>query len=93
MTEDIHAQLAECVGFGWDEENAPKVRARHHVAPGECEQLFFDAPLLVWADLRHSQSEARWRALGMTLDGRAIFLVFTLRGSKLRVLAARNMNR
>ena len=43
--------------------------------------------------LKHSQTEARWRALGMTLSGRATYLVFTLRGSKIRVLAARNMNR
>jgi uncharacterized protein len=41
----------------------------------------------------HSQSEARWQALGATLGGRALHLVFTLRGSKIRVVAARNMNR
>lgn len=93
MTDDIYAQLAECDGFDWDEGNAPKVRARHHFEPGECEQAFFGAPLLVSADLKHSQIEARWRALGMTLGGRAIYLVFTLRASKIRVLAARNMNR
>ena len=59
----------------------------------QCEQAFFGAPLLASADLKHSQIEARWRALGMTLGGRAIYLVFTLRASKIRVLAARNMNR
>ena len=93
MTDDVYAHLAECDGFDWDEGNAPKVRARPRVEPGECEQVFFGAPLLVLAYLKHSQTEARWRALGMTLSGRATYLVFTLRGSKIRVLAARNMNR
>jgi uncharacterized DUF497 family protein len=93
VTDDIYASLAECDGFDWDDGNAPKVRARHGVEPGECEQAFFGAPLLVSADLKHSLTETRWRALGMTLGGRAIYLVFTLRGSKIRVLAARNMNR
>ena len=93
MIDDIHARLAECEGFNWDDGNAPKVRTRHQVEPGECEQAFFGEPLLVSADLKHSQSEARWRALGTTLGGRALYLVFTLRGPKIRVLAARNMNR
>jgi uncharacterized protein len=93
VTDDIYAKLAECDGFDWGEGNAPKVRARHHVETGECEQAFFGEPLLVSADVKHSQAEARWRALGITLGGRALYLVFTLRGSKIRVLAARNMNR
>ncbi len=93
MTDDIYARLAECDGFDWDDGNAPKVRARHDVQPGECEQAFFGKPLLVSVDLKHSHSEARWRALGITLGGRALYLVFTLRGPRIRVLAARNMNR
>lgn len=31
--------------------------------------------------------------LGLTLGGRALYLVFTLRGSKIRLIAARDMNR
>ena len=93
MTDDIYALLAQCDGFDWDDGNAPKVRARHLVEPGECEQVFFGMPLLVSADLTHSRTEVRWRALGITLGGRALYLVFTLRGSKIRVCAARNMNR
>lgn len=93
VTDDIDARLAECDGFDWDDGNAPKVLARHHVETGECEQAFFGEPLLVSADLKHSQTEARWRALGATLSGRALYLVFTLRGPRIRVLAARNMIR
>lgn len=87
------ARFADCDAFEWDDGNAAKARARHDVEPGECEQVFFGEPLLVSADAKHSQVEQRWRALGMTLSGRTLYLVFTLRGARIRVLAARNMNR
>jgi len=93
VSDDIYRRLGECVGFEWDTGNAPKVRSRHDVEPGECEQVFFGAPLLVSVDIKHSQAEERWRGLGRTLGGRGLHLVFTLRGASIRVLAARDMNR
>lgn len=94
MTDDIYDRLARCEGFDWDEGNAPKVRARHDVEPGQCEQAFVSEPLLVSGDPGHSQHEERWRALGGTLGGRRLYLVFTIRrGVLIRVLVARDMNR
>jgi len=34
---DTGAILAAATGFDWDDGNAPTVRARHDVDPGECE--------------------------------------------------------
>jgi hypothetical protein len=94
VTDDIYDRLARCEGFAWDDGNAPKVRARHDVEPGECEQAFVSEPLLVFGDPGHSRDEERWRALGGTLGGRRLYLVFTIRhGVLIRVLAARDMNR
>jgi uncharacterized DUF497 family protein len=94
VADDIYERLARCEGFEWDHGNAPKVQQRHDVEPGECEQAFISEPLLVVADPEHSQHEKRWRALGATLGGRHLYLVFTIRRSALiRVLAARDMNR
>lgn len=93
VTEDIRDLLAAATGFQWDEGNAPKVRARHDVDPGECEQAFFVEPFLVAEDPKHSATEPRLQALGRTLAGRDLFLVFTLRGTLIRVIAARDMNR
>lgn len=93
MNDDIYRRLGACEGFAWDAGNAPKVRTRHDVEPGECEQAFFGEPLLVSADAKHSQAEERWRALGCALGGRRLHLVFTIRGTHIRVLAARDMNR
>ena len=93
MDDDIYELLARCTGFQWDEGNAPKVMARHNVSPGECEQAFFVEPFVVEFDDRHSTKKGRWQALGQTNGGRGLFLVFTVRGTLIRVIAARDMNR
>jgi uncharacterized DUF497 family protein len=85
--------LARCTGFEWDAGNAPKVRARHHVEPGECEQAFFQEPFVASFDESHSGTEPRWRALGQSVAGRMLYMVFTVRGDLIRVIAARDMNR
>ena len=93
MVPDIFERLAACIGFDWDEDNAPKIRDRHAVSAGECEQVFFGEPLLVAPDAKHSGTEERWAALGRTLDGRGLAIVFTLRGDRIRPISARDMNR
>ena len=90
---DIYDLLARCTGFEWDTGNAPKVLARHQVEPGECEQAFFREPFIVAVDEKHSRAEQRWHALGQTLADRNLYLVFTVRGTLIRVIAARDMNR
>lgn len=82
------------VGFEWDAGNARK-NDKHGVSSGEAEQIFFDANLLVVVDDVHSSSEPRFHALGMTLDGRALHVTFTLRhdATRLRVISARDMHR
>ena len=90
---DINEVLAGCTGFEWDAGNAPKLSARHNVEPGECEQAFFREPFLVVLDEKHSGTEQRWQALGQTLADRRLFLVFTVRGALIRIIAARDMNR
>ncbi len=90
---DNYELLERCTGFEWDAGNAPKVLARHNVEPGECEQAFFQEPLVVAFDERHSGAEPRWQALGRTLADRKLYLVFTVRDPLSRVIAARDMNR
>ena len=87
--------MAEAVGgFDWDEGNWPKC-GKHRVSRAEIEALFA-RPLLVVPDVAHSQGEERLRAIGRTEEGRAVFLVFTLRnrgGTRLiRPVSARYMH-
>lgn len=85
--------LDACAGFEWDEANAQKNWDRHRVSPEEAESIFFNEPLVVRSDVRHSKREKRYYALGQTDMGRYLFAVFIIRGSRLRVISVRDMNR
>lgn len=85
--------LTECTGFDWDEGNTEKIQERHGVSPSECEQVFFQRPLLVAFDREHSRSEIRYAALGKTAANRQMTLVFTVRDGLVRVISARAMSR
>lgn len=78
-------------GFDWDHGNDTKNWAKHRVTREECEQVFFNRPLLVNFDADHSGEEDRFYLLGKTDRNRMLFLVFTPRGRKIRVISARNM--
>ena len=84
---------AEATEFEWDEGNADKSWIRHRVSQSECEQVFFNRPLVVTEDELHSREELRYFALGQTDAGRLLFVVYTLRGEKVRVISARDMTR
>ena len=82
-------------GFEWDKGNARKSVDKHGVNQSEAEQVFFNQPLLVLEDSRHSQEERLFHALGMTDDARKLHIAFTLRdaNSLIRVISARDMHR
>lgn len=85
--------LARCTGFEWDAGNAGKNWGLHRATQPESEQVFFNRPVLVAADDRHSGQEARYAALGRTNAGRHLAVVFTIRGTLVRVISARDMSR
>ena len=86
-------EFSNCVGFEWDEGNSEKNWVRHHVTMPECEQVFFNQPLILAGNEERSQSEQRYYALGQTDDGRRLFIVFIVRGELVRVISARDMSR
>ena len=85
--------LQQCTGFNWDESNSQKNWILHKVSRSECEQIFFNEPLVIADDEKHSQSEKRWYLLGQTDSVRLLFIVFTLRGELIRVISARDMHK
>ncbi len=89
----IWRKLRGATGFDWDEGNIDKNWEKHQVSPFECEQLFFNRPLVVKDDEKHSRDEGRFYALGKTDAEKRLFLVFALRGDKIRVISARSMSR
>lgn len=86
---------ARIEGFDWDEGNSRKSVEKHAVSQAEAEQVFFNEPLLVVRDPRHSQRELRFHGLGRTDEGRRLHVTFTLRfdNTTIRVISARTMHR
>ena len=86
---------AQVSGFDWDEGNSRKSAEKHDVSQAEAEQVFFNQPLLIVADTKHSDHESRYHALGKTDDARLLHITFTLRleSTLIRVISARNMHR
>jgi len=82
------------VGFDWDAGNERKSADKHGVRQAEAEQAFFNDPLLILADERHSASEPRFHALGRSEAGRRLLITFTLRrdSTLIRVISARDMS-
>ncbi len=83
--------LANCTGFEWDQGNITKNWDKHDVSTGECEQIFFNKPLIVKRDREHSKIENRYYVLGRTNMNRLLFVVFTVRNEKIRIISARDM--
>jgi len=82
-------------GFEWDEGNREKCQ-KHGVSRTAIESLFTGAGVAVLPDAAHSQQEQRFRAIGRTRAGRAVFVVFTLRHIEgevlIRPISARYMH-
>lgn len=81
------------VGFDWDEGNREKNWSKHRVRTHECEQMFFNRPIMIWKDSKHSETEERFAALGKTNEGRRLAVVFTIRGGTIRVISAQEQNK
>jgi len=81
------------VGFQWDQGNIDKNLIKHNVENWESEQLFFNKPLLVLDNPKHSIPEKRWAAFGRTDADRFLVVIFTKRGNLIRVISARDMNK
>ena len=85
--------IKNCEGFLWDEGNIDKNWIKHKVTHLECEEIFFNQPLIISDDVKHSTTEKRYYALGKSKADRFLFISFTIRSNLVRVISARDMNR
>lgn len=85
--------LADLDGFEWDAGNSDKNWLQHRVRQTEAEQALLNRPLVFTVDLKHSQQEPRFMAMGQTDTKRQIAIVFTVRGRLIRVISARQLSR
>jgi len=85
--------LKQPIKFQWDKANQDKNLIKHKVSNQECEEVFFDQDKKTFKDVLHSQQEERYIIIGQTKQKRLLFIVFTIRADKIRVISARNLNR
>ena len=85
--------LDEETEFEWDEGNTGKNK-KHIVEDREAEEVFFDENKVIFPDEIHStENEERIRIIGRTKKERLLFIVFTRRENKIRIISARDVNR
>ncbi len=85
--------IENIVGFDWDDGNIYKNEKKHGLKWQLIEEVFFNEPLLLLEDFKHSNNECRCFALGQTDEGITLFVVFTKREDQIRVISARQMNK
>ena len=82
------------IAFQWDDGNIDKNFKKHNVSIQEAEEIFLNEPLIVADDTKHSQvSEKRFYGLGSTKTNRLLFVAFTIRDKKIRVISIRDMKK
>jgi uncharacterized DUF497 family protein len=70
--------LDEIAGFDRDDGNSRKSAEKHGVSQAEAASIFFNDPLIVVEDARHSDGEQRFNALEKTALSRLLHITFTL---------------
>ena len=90
---DRHGPVAHDAGmeFEWDDAKNNACFVRRGFDFAHAFRAFFDPQRIVAQDTRRDYGEDRYRLLGM-IDGRAYVVVYTVRGSAIRIISARKAN-
>lgn len=75
--------------FDWDDANLNHV-AEHDIDFEEAEEALLDPRRIPAPAYRGADGERRRGTLGMTVDGRLLFVAFATRGPLVRVITARD---
>lgn len=84
----------ECFQFEWDLGNSSKSQLKHGITMEAAEQLFNNKEFLVPLGIQIApvSNEPRFGALGMDFLGNQLFVCFTIREGKIRVIPIRPMS-
>lgn len=88
-------EVQKIFSFEWDEGNSTKSLFKHGISIDETESVFFqpEAIRVLGEQVNPPADEPRYGIFGMTIKGKSVFICFTLRGSGLRVISVRELNR
>ena len=76
-------------GFEWDEEKAKANLKKHRVGFDEATTVFTDPYSMTIHDPDHSADEQRYIDIGTSDKGRVLVVVYTERGSNIRIVSCR----
>ena len=79
--------------FQWNRGNIDKSFKKNKIRDKEAEEPFFDRKRKAFKDELHPKDKERYRMVGKTKKGRLLFIVFTMRGKKIRIISARDINK
>ena len=85
--------LSKLLGFEWDQWNTDKSYKKHGITPNETEEVFLDESVKIEKDVKHQQQEERFIAIGRTTENKVLFVVFTIRTDKIRIISGRIANK
>jgi uncharacterized protein len=72
--------------FDWDDGNLEHF-VNHGVSPEEAEEALLD-PRRIGTGAYNSKTERRWASIGETEDYRVLYVVFTRRSGRTRIISA-----
>ena len=75
--------------FEWDEEKAGINLRKHGITFDEAKTVFNDALAVTIHDPEHSTSEHRYIDIGRSSSGRILVVVYTERGTNIRLISSR----
>ena len=79
--------------FEWDDAKSETNEAKHGVTFAEAMTVFADTLSATGYDPGHSDEEARFLTMGMSIDGRVLVVSHTDRGDVFRIISAREASR
>ena len=85
-------KAVEYESFEWDKNNIDKNEKKHGILFKESEEIFIDEPIYS-EDIKHSKIEKRFSCIGMTKNNKQLYISFTIRKTKIRVISARLSSR
>jgi len=80
------------IEFEWDKGNIGKNK-KHGVEDKEGEEVFLDENKIIYKDVVHSQKEKRFIVIGKNEQGRLLFISFTYRRKRMRIISVRDTDR
>lgn len=85
--------INKSISFEWDSGNINKNLEKHLISAEVSEEPFGDPSLLTFPDPTHSKIEDRYHLIGKTKLGDTLFITYTLRKDKIRIISARVANK